>query len=103
MPLSHRQTASYAPAGERHESLLVDAAVSIIRLDRLRGGTSGHSACRFLSEARAVLQAIQQALEFEPSGTDSAASLKTSRDLLQRSLADLAKEMQRDRSEEPSP
>ena len=78
------------PSVVRHESLLIAAAVAVIRLDHLRSGIVSESAHRFVAEARATLQAIKRALEQEPFDSDDGLRLETSRDLLQSLLSDLA-------------
>jgi hypothetical protein len=70
--------------------LLLAAAVAIVRLDYLRSGLESESTARFVAEARGTLQAIKRALEQELFGSENAARLETSRDLLQTFLRDLS-------------
>ena len=73
-----------------HESLLIEAAVAIARLDRVKSGGARELANRFVAEARGTLQAIKRALEQEFFGSENAGRLETSRDLLQSFLSDLS-------------
>ena len=74
-----------------HESLLIAAAVALVRLDHLKSGGASELANTFVAEARGTLQAIKRALEQEPFGSNNAARLEASRDLLQTFLSDLPK------------
>ena len=73
-----------------HESLLIAAAVALVRLDHLNSGGASELANRFVAEARGTLQAIKRALEQELFGSENAGRLETSRDLLQSFLSDLS-------------
>jgi hypothetical protein len=90
MPSSEDHGAPHLPDVGQQESLLLAAAVAIVRLDYLRSGVASESTNRFVAEARGTLQAIKRALEQEPFGTDNATQLEASRDLLQTFLSDLA-------------
>jgi hypothetical protein len=74
--------------GESHATLLIEAAVAIVRLDRLRSGIASQSPNTLVAEARGILQAIKRALELERFGSDSANRLEASRDLLQTLLVE---------------
>ena len=73
-----------------HQSLLIEAAVAIARLDHVKSGAASELANRFVADARGTLQAIKRALEQEFFGSENAARLETSRDLLQTFLRDLS-------------
>ena len=72
-----------------HDSLMVNASESIIRLEQRGCGLESKLWIRVVAEARGVLQSIKRALEVEQFGSDRATRLEAVRDRLQTILADL--------------
>ena len=70
-------------AEEQNASLLISAAVSIIRMERLHSGVACALAHQFVAEANNVLQAIDESLADQRLNSDHASALRISRELLE--------------------